>query len=859
MNAKETLKVYFGYDSFREGQESIINTIMSGRDALAIMPTGAGKSICYQIPALMLPGITIVISPLISLMQDQVKALNEAGIHAAYINSSLTEEQISRVFDLASKGKYKIMYVAPERLENWEFAQFADTADISMVTVDEAHCISQWGQDFRPSYLNIANFVNRLSTRPIVSAFTATATEEVKKDIICILKLNTPNITVTGFDRENLYYSVEMPKSKADYVRNYVAKHLTESGIIYCATRKNVDRVYEMLISNNVAATKYHAGISNIEREKNQNDFIYDRAIVIVATNAFGMGIDKSNVRYVLHYNMPQSMENYYQEAGRAGRDGEPAQCVLLFSTQDIMINKLLLERKDFSSISPENIPLIMQHDIKRLREMENYCRTTSCLRNFILEYFGEKTSTPCNNCGNCHRQYQIVDMTYQAKWIINCIAEAHGRYGVNIILGTLLGANRARIKEVGANNYKSYGKLKDTNEKTLKTLVYQMITEGYIYQSVDQYSVLKIGNIESLRNENTRVMIKLYEEKDSGNDKKISKKKITDSLTRAGYELFEKLRELRFEIAKEEAIPPYIVFSDKTLIDMCVKLPQNGLEMLNVNGVGNTKNEKYGRRFLDAIELYQGEHPDTVYAIGGIQEEKEVIPAKKEKKKNRKAEFFLERDEALNFSYQDLYYLTEIKEELNRIRCEKKVKRITGVQIWDYLRQEKLVEEKQINGRYEKVPTLRGIEMGIISTERVSKAGNAYTVLMYPSNVQRFIVEHYVIGEKNDNLVDKDNEAVTDDSGEKKKYAEWVKEYSETVVVRKEGFFYTVRGEGAVIVGQISNYDVSDSSNPITGTPVLEQLTELLKEKRINYAVIVDNQIVEKNLYEDNKYKEYL
>lgn len=603
MNAREMLKVYFGYDTFKEGQERIINSIMAGQDALAIMPTGAGKSLCYQLPALMLPGISIIISPLISLMQDQVKALNEAGISAVFINSSLSDSQISQTLSAAAQGTYKMIYVAPERLGSWEFNDFAQDADISMVTVDEAHCISQWGQDFRPSYLKIIDFVNRLRKRPILSAFTATATEDVKNDIACILNLKNPNIIVTGFDRENLYYRVESNRRKDDFVVEYIEKHRNESGIIYCATRKNVDAIHELLIKRGIPVTKYHAGIDNDTRKKNQDDFIYERASVIVATNAFGMGIDKSNVRYVIHYNMPQSMENYYQEAGRGGRDGEPSQCVLLFSAQDIMINKFLLERKDFSEVAPENIELIQQRDIRRLQVMEGYCRTTSCLRNYILDYFGEKTGAPCDNCGNCHREYREVDRTKEAKWVINCLAETKGRYGLTIVIGTLLGANRARLKELGTVDYRSYGILKDNSESELRLLISQMILDGYIYQTEDQYSVLKMGDITPLRDETNHVMIRLYEEKEPGRTKKSRKKKSTDSLTSAGYILFEKLRNLRLEIAREESMPPYIVFSDKTLIDMCVRVPRNKSEMLNVSGVGTVKFDKYGQRFLDAIK----------------------------------------------------------------------------------------------------------------------------------------------------------------------------------------------------------------------------------------------------------------
>ena len=619
MNALETLKTYFGYDTFREGQEKIVEAILTNRDVLAIMPTGAGKSICYQIPALILPGITLVISPLISLMQDQVKALNDAGIHAAFINSSLTENQISKALYLAASGRYKIIYVAPERLENYEFLEFARNVEISMVTVDEAHCISQWGQDFRPSYLKIVEFIKNLPKRPIVSAFTATATEEVKNDILCTLSLADPEVVITGFDRKNLYYSVENIRRKDEFIMEYIEKHPTESGIIYCATRKNVDNLFELLFKRGVPVTRYHAGLTNETRKKNQDDFIYDRTPVIIATNAFGMGIDKSNVRYVIHYNMPQSMENYYQEAGRAGRDGENSQCLLLFSLQDVMIDRMLLDNKDFSDVDEEDEYLIRQRDIRRLQTMEGYCKTTGCLRNYILEYFGEKTSGPCDNCGNCHREYHEVDMTAEAKWVVNCVAETRGRYGLTIVLGTLMGAKRARLRELRTEQYKSYGALSGHSEAELRTLISQMTEMGYLYQTQEKYSVLKLGNITPLKDANTRVIMRTYEEKEPDKKKKIQKtvrKRSTDALTSAGYDLFEVLRKLRLEIAKEESMPPYIIFSDKTLIDMCVKKPSDEEEMLNVSGVGENKLKKYGQRFLEEIQKFCTERPGVTLSM---------------------------------------------------------------------------------------------------------------------------------------------------------------------------------------------------------------------------------------------------
>ena len=619
VNALETLKTYFGYDTFREGQEKIVEAILTNRDVLAIMPTGAGKSICYQIPALILPGITLVISPLISLMQDQVKALNDAGIHAAFINSSLTENQISKALYLAASGRYKIIYVAPERLENYEFLEFARNVEISMVTVDEAHCISQWGQDFRPSYLKIVEFIKNLPKRPIVSAFTATATEEVKNDILCTLSLADPEVVITGFDRKNLYYSVENIRRKDEFIMEYIEKHPTESGIIYCATRKNVDNLFELLFKRGVPVTRYHAGLTNETRKKNQDDFIYDRTPVIIATNAFGMGIDKSNVRYVIHYNMPQSMENYYQEAGRAGRDGENSQCILLFSLQDVMIDRMLLDNKDFSDVDEEDEYLIRQRDIRRLQTMEGYCKTTGCLRNYILEYFGEKTSGPCDNCGNCHREYHEVDMTAEAKWVVNCVAETRGRYGLTIVLGTLMGAKRARLRELRTDQYKSYGALSGHSEAELRTLISQMTEMGYLYQTQEKYSVLKLGNITPLKDENIRVIMRTYEEKEPDKKKKIQKtvrKRSTDALTSAGYDLFEVLRKLRLEIAKEESMPPYIIFSDKTLIDMCVKKPSDEEEMLNVSGVGANKLKKYGQRFLQEIQKFCTERPGVTLSM---------------------------------------------------------------------------------------------------------------------------------------------------------------------------------------------------------------------------------------------------
>lgn len=607
---EEALKAIFGYDSFRPGQRPVIDSILEGRDVLGVMPTGAGKSLCYQIPAMMLSGITLVISPLISLMQDQVKGLNEAGVSAAFINSSLSESAMKRTIRKTKEGLYKIIYVAPERLMTEEFISLPESVDISMVTVDEAHCISQWGQDFRPSYMKIVEFIKLIKKRPVISAFTATATKNVREDIVCSLGLVNPYTLVTGFDRENLFFQVDRPKDKDRYILDYIAKHDGESGIIYCATRKNVDNLYELLKSKGVPVARYHAGMNVEERKMMQENFVYDYTGIVIATNAFGMGIDKSNVRFVIHYNMPQSMENYYQEAGRAGRDGLDAKCILLFAPHDIVINRYLLEHKEIDNIDPVDMETIRERDIKRLRAMEGYCYTTECLRNYILKYFGERPLKPCEDCSNCLREFETLDMTLEAKYIINCIYEAKGRYGKNIIMDTLLGAKSARLEEVKATGYKSYGVLKSSNKKLLRRLIEELVMEGYIL--VGDYQVLKLGDISSLKDPEAKVLVKITDE-DKIPVKSAKKTKGSESLTSAGFKLFDKLRQLRLAIAREENMPPYIIFSDKTLIDMCVKLPATKPEMLNVSGVGENKYAKYGERFLAVIAECAGKYPELI------------------------------------------------------------------------------------------------------------------------------------------------------------------------------------------------------------------------------------------------------
>lgn len=607
---RKTLKTYFGYDTFRSGQEEIIDQLLAGRDVLAVMPTGAGKSLCYQLPALLMPGTTIVVSPLISLMMDQVKALNEAGVHAAYINSSLSEGQTARALELARAGRYKLIYVAPERLETPRFLDFACHAQISMITVDEAHCISQWGQDFRPSYVRILSFIRQLPLRPVVSAFTATATEKVRQDILASLELERPYETVAGFDRPNLYFEVQRARDKKERVRRYLTDHSQDSGIVYCATRKAVDELYLYLENAGFSVGRYHAGMSADARKMSQEDFIYDRIRVIIATNAFGMGIDKSNVRFVLHYHMPQSMENYYQEAGRAGRDGEPAECILYYSPQDTMIGRLLLESKEMDeTYTEEERRTIREQDAERLRKMEGYCTTTGCLRSYILRYFGEKAEDSCGNCGNCLTEFEQMDAAEAAADVVRCVRECGQRYGQSMIAGTLLGENTARIRDRGMDKSSVYGKQSKLGKARMQEVIRTMVERGYLCQTKDKYTLLKLTESSESLLEETQPFYISYRKEEEKAGKKLKASGASGrrpaqmaDLTEGQQVLFEELRKLRMRLAGKRKIPPYMVASDKTLRDMCVRLPRTREELLDVNGMGEKKVKQYGEAFLEVL-----------------------------------------------------------------------------------------------------------------------------------------------------------------------------------------------------------------------------------------------------------------
>ena len=609
MDKFEILERCFGYSGFRPGQEELIDGVLSGSDVFGIMPTGGGKSMCYQIPALLLSGITLVISPLISLMRDQVLALKAVGVPAAYINSTLTGAQHQAVFRNLLAGKYKIVYVAPERLDYGGFGSLAERLSISFVAVDEAHCISQWGQDFRPSYLRIVNFIDSLPSRPVVGAFTATATRQVREDVERILKLKDPVRTITGFDRPNLFFEVLHPSQKEKELLHLLASRRSKSGIVYCSTRKKVESVCELLQGRGYKATRYHAGLDEQERSTNQEDFLHDRATIMVATNAFGMGIDKSNVSYVIHYNMPKSIEAYYQEAGRAGRDGAEAECILLYSGADVTTAKFLINQSsENEELGEAQREQIRQQDLERLASMVGYCKTGACLRGYILEYFGQKHPEVCGNCGSCKGEFEEVDITIKAQMFLCCMVRISDRLGYwvgsTIVAKVLIGRKDKRIQELDLTSLSTYGLMKDTGMSTVKKIADHLEAEGYIVTEQEYQTLRLTPKAAEVLYRGQTVTMKQRKEREEPVKTPTPAQPVLH-LAEEDRELYDVLRDLRSQLAIKANVPSYVIFSNATLTDMAAKKPQTISEFRRISGVGELKASWYGESFTRAIRNY--------------------------------------------------------------------------------------------------------------------------------------------------------------------------------------------------------------------------------------------------------------
>lgn len=635
--AQELLASYFGYSSFRRGQDETIKNVLDGKDTVCIMPTGGGKSICYQIPALVFEGTTLVISPLISLMKDQVDTLVQNGISATYINSSISIAEANQRIQLAKQGHYKLLYVAPERLDSMEFVDQLIDMKIPMIAIDEAHCISQWGHDFRPSYLHIHRILDYLPEKPLVLALTATATPQVREDICNTLEINQENTIMTTFERENLSFSVIKGQDRNAYLADYIRQNQKESGIIYAATRKVVDQLYEDLMKAGVSVSKYHAGMSDSDRNEQQELFLRDEVSVMVATSAFGMGIDKSNIRYVIHYQLPKNMESYYQEAGRAGRDGLDSTCILLYSSQDVQVQRFLIDQSTGESR--------FSNELEKLQNMTDYCHTEQCLQSFILQYFGEEPKEDCGRCGNCTDDRESIDVTRESQMVLSCMIRTNQRFGKQMIAQVLTGSKNKKVIEFNFHTLPTYGLLSNRSVKEVSEFIEFLISDELIAVEHGTYPTLKVTE------KGKEVLL--------GKEKVLRKERVETRQIVQDHPLFEVLREVRKEIAQGEGVPPFVIFSDQTLKDMCVKMPQSDSELLTVKGIGEHKLVKYGSHFLQAVQHFIEENPNYAETI------KTEVVAERKKSGKASANSHLETYEM----YKQGIDLNEIAKERNLSR----------------------------------------------------------------------------------------------------------------------------------------------------------------------------------------------
>ncbi|MBQ8324519.1 MAG: DNA helicase RecQ [Clostridia bacterium] len=714
MDKTEVLRKYFGYSAFRAGQEQAVDAILRGQDVLCVMPTGAGKSLCYQVPGLVLDGVTLVVSPLISLMKDQVNALTQNGVRGAYLNSSLTAAQYAKALANVAAGMYKIIYVAPERLAVPEFVEACRGIRVSLLAVDEAHCISQWGQDFRPGYLKIAEFAAALGYRPTIAAFTATATREVKEDIERSLGLREPFRLTTGFDRPNLRFEVRRPKSKFDALLDVVERHAGDAGIVYCSTRKTVEEVCARLNEAGFSAAMYHAGLADRVRRESQEDFVYDRKSIMVATNAFGMGIDKSNVSYVVHYNMPKDVESYYQEAGRAGRDGSGAECVLLYSPGDVRTNQFLIEKSEPNpALTSEQQEALKAREHDRLKRMTRYATGMNCLRGYILRYFGETAPERCGNCSNCLAQFRETDVTVEAQKILSCVKRTGERFGKKMICDILKGSRNEKLLRLGLNGQTTYGLMKGCKTSRLNELIDLLEAEGYLLFVGNEFPVLTATpKANDVLFGGSSVMLRQAEEKTA------ERRRDTGD---GG--LLDVLKALRRKIADEKRVPAYVVFPDATLSDMCKKLPKTREALLAVSGVGKTKLEQYGERFLNAIRDYE---------IGAGETPRE------------KTSFDLSAGQVKAFAYsKEPITATEIFERIAAIAPQEGGQRFPKKNLVKWLMSLDLIEEETLfNGTTLRKPTELGAAMGLLLEKRQGQKG-FYYVLLYSLDAQHFVMDN--------------------------------------------------------------------------------------------------------------------